>query len=419
MPQARSTTERRPGYRLRTLWALPSLVAAGFASAEAVPASDAAVADTAAEAYILEEVPELQPRAGLPEIRHDFEGGGFARIYGHINWGVLVYDDGRETEVYAPLDNANSVSRLGLLVERPLADDLLATVRLEAGYGPYSSFSVNQLDRDPDWEINEDRIRWIDLNLRHDSYGALSVGQGGMATNGAALVDFSGTNVIAYSSVADSAGGQFLRFTDPTRPIDEAPAIRAAYQGFDGPRRVRVRYDTPPVMGFHASAAYGRNLLTTDSSQHDEDLFDLSLTYGGTLGDFRLGAAVGYFWDRFDREVVSGSASVLHQPTGLNLSFASAELDTGSRTADYWWTKVGIRRSLFALGDTAFSVDYYAGRDMTINGAESESIGLAVVQNINSANTELWLTWRTYDYDDPTADFENGQAVFGGFRFRF
>jgi hypothetical protein len=219
--------------------------------------------------------------------------------------------------------------------------------------------------------------------------------------------------------VGDSAGGQFLRLTDPASALTDGPQIRAAYQGFDGPRRVRMRYDTPVYGGFHASAAYGRNLLTTDGTQQDEDLFDVSLTYGAALDEFRLGGSVGYFWDRFDREILSGSASVLHEPTGLNLSFASAELDTGDRTADYWWVKAGLRRDFFSFGDTALSVDYYAGSDMTRRGADSDSWGLALVQNIDSANTELWVTWRTYDYDDPTADFEDGQAVFGGLRFRF
>lgn len=398
---------------------LPLLTAAGGAVAQTALEAEPSVADTAAEAYVYDEVPAMLPRTGLPQIRHDFEGGGFVRLYGHVNWGILTYDDGRETVTYAPLDNANSVSRLGLLAEYPLADDLLATVRMEAGYGPYSSFAVNQRDTEPRWTFNEDNIRHIDLNLRHDNYGALSLGQGGMATNGITLIDFSGTNVIAYSSVGDSAGGQFLRLTDPTRPLTDGPQIRAAYQGFDGPRRVRVRYDTPVYRGFHASAAYGRNLLTTDGTQHDEDLFDVSLTYGGAIDDFRLGGAVGYFWDRFDREVLSGSASVLHEPTGLNLSFASAELDTGDRTADYWWVKLGLRHDVFSIGETAISADYYAGSDMTRRGADSESWGLALVQNVDSANTELWLTWRLYEYDDPTAEFEDGQAVFGGLRVRF
>lgn len=412
--------QRRP-YVAALFWVLPPLAAAGLAVAQEPLVDPPFVLNTPAEAYVFEEVPELLRPRGLPQLRLDFDSGGFARLYGHVNWGVLNYDDGREIETYAPLDNANSVSRLGLLAEQPLSEDLLATVRLEVGYGPFSSFNVNQLDRQPDFEFNENNIRHIDLNLRHDVYGALSLGQGGMATNGDTLIDFSGTNLIAYSSVGDSAGGQFLRFADPATPISDAPQIRSAYQGFDGPRRVRVRYDTPIVKGVHASAAYGRNLLTTDSSQHDENLYDVSLTYGGAVSDFRLGGAVGYFFDRFEREILAGSGSVFHEPTGLNVSIAGARADLGTsnRTADYVYTKAGLRRDFFPIGDTAMSIDYYSGDDMTVNGADSNSWGLALVQYVESVNTELWFTLRFYDYNDPTAEFEDGRAIFGGFRFRF
>lgn len=402
--------------------ALLAAAAAGPAAAQSgADAADIApdVPETAAEAHIEEAAPETPRAVGRPQIRRDFDDGGFVRLYGHVNWGVLAYDDGRDSEVYAPLDNANSVSRLGLLVERPLGEGWEATVRLEAGYAPYSSGSVNQLDSDPNWTFNEDNIRWIDLNLRNDTYGAVSLGQGSMATDGITLTDFSGTNLIAYSSVADSAAGQFLRFSDPTLPIASAPRIGSAFQGYDGPRRLRVRYDTPAWNGLRAGAAYGRNIFTTAQGQSDEDLFDLSLSYAGDMGDFRLGAGAGYFWDRFDREILSGSASVLHRPTGLNASFASAELDDGARTSDYWWAKAGLRRNFFGVGDTALSIDYYSGREIAAAGSDSESIGLAVVQNLDAYNTELWLTWRSYAYDERAASFEDGRAIFGGLRFRF
>ena len=406
-------------FAIRLPLALPVLALAGAAWGEAVEELDPSVVQTGAEALVYEALPDALPRRGLPEMRHDFAEGGFVRFYGHINWGILNYDDGRETQTYAPLDNANSISRIGLLAERPVGGDWLAVGRVEVGYAPYSSFSVNQLDDDPDWEFNEDNIRWIDLSLRSDSYGWVSVGQGSMATDGITLIDFSGTNLIAYSSVADSAAGQFLRFADPTRPIGEAPTVGAAYQGLDGPRRLRARYDTPSFFGLRASVAYGRNILTTDSSQHEEDLYDVALTYAQTFGDFSVGTGVGYFWDRFDREIVSGSAAAIHVPTGLNLAFASGELDTGTRTADYWWLKAGLRRDLLGIGDTAVSVDYYDGDDMVRSGSESRSWGVALVQNLPDANTELWLTWRTYDYDETGTAFEDARAVFGGLRFRF
>jgi hypothetical protein len=42
-----------------------------------------------------------------------------------------------------------------------------------------------------------------------------------------------------------------------------------------------------------------------------------------------------------------------------------------------------------------------------------------VVQNITNWNTELWATYRDYSYDDTKADYEDGQALFLGARFKF
>ena len=41
-----------------------------------------------------------------------------------------------------------------------------------------------------------------------------------MATDGIQEIDLSGTDVIAYSSVADLAGGQIVRFSDPGLGFD-------------------------------------------------------------------------------------------------------------------------------------------------------------------------------------------------------
>jgi hypothetical protein len=102
-------------------------------------------------------------------------------------------------------------------------------------------------------------------------------------------------------------------------------------------------------------------------------------------------------------------------------------------------------RRFLAWGESAAAVDYYSGDDIFLTGdvqlfdaggepvldedgnpvidditsSESESWGLSVVQNIDAWNTELWLTWRGYDYSDDFASYEDGQAIFGGARFTF
>lgn len=407
--------------RIRALATGAALLAAAVpAQGQNIPDEYLATSGRGAEALVLEEAGVAPVPSGLPQIRQDFEDGGFLRLYGHVNMGLLYVDDGVDGEAYVPLDNANSVTRLGLHLERPLAEDWLFSSRVEVGYAPYGSFGVNQIDDEPDWEFNENNIRHIDFNLTSARYGALSAGQGPMAFAGVMFVDFSDTGVIAASAPADSAGAQFIRLSDPMAAIDAGPTIGAAYDNFDGNRRVRIRYDTPSFHGLHASAAYGRNILTTNSDEHEEDLFDVSLTYGDELGDFSVGAAAGYYWNSFDREVFGGSAAVLHKPTGLNLALAAGGLDRGTGPdAVYGYVKLGLKRDLFDFGQTAVSLDYYAGDDIATNGSDSMSVGFAAVQFVDSINSEFWFTYRLYDYDEQSRDFEDLHAVFGGVRFRF
>ena len=74
-------------------------------------------------------------------------------------------------------------------------------------------------------------------------------------------------------------------------------------------------------------------------------------------------------------------------------------------------------------GATAVSLDYYQGDDFFLSGdatsSSSDSWGLALVQNIDRANTEVWFTVRSYDYADNVASYDDGRAIFGGARFRF
>ena len=410
--------KRRSDRRLLALTAIALGLTATPVAGQDLYGPDPDTIDTEAEAKVFEELPDLAPARGLPPLERTLADGTTIRLYGHVNWGVLTYDDGRETNTYAPIDNANSVTRLGVLAERPVgAWDVGG--RVEVQYAPYSTFDVSVLDDQADFGTDQGNIRWIELNAENATYGRFSLGQGSMATDGITLIDFADTNVVAYSTVGDSAAGQFLRFSDPSRPIDEAPRIRDAFSGFDGPRRVRVRYDTPSFHGFSAAAAYGRELLTTRDNVREDDLFDLSLTYGDQLGDFQLGAGLGYFWDRDDREVLSGSGSVLHVPTGLNLTVASARVDIDRDDPHYWYVKAGIRRDLFDFGSTAVSLDYYAGDDIVRDGSESTSYAVAAVQRIDAINTELWASYRIYEYDEPATNFEDADMVFAGFRFRF
>ncbi len=231
---------------------------------------------------------------GLPPIQRDFANGATLRLYGQINKGVLQYDDGAETNSYGLIDNANSGTRFGLRYTRTLGAWAFENVN-EFAYAPNSTSNVNILDPSPDnYAWSNGNIRKIDFTFDNETYGKFWIGQGSMATDGVLEVDLSGTDVIAYSSVADSAGGQLLRFSDGTLSDIE---IGDVFNNLDGDRRVRVRYDAPTFANFTLAAAFGRNLLSSDPDIRDQNIFDASATYANTYNDsIEVKASVGYNW---------------------------------------------------------------------------------------------------------------------------
>jgi hypothetical protein len=353
-------------------------------------------------------------------------------LYGQINKGVLLYDDGRETETYGLIDNANSSTRLGLRYARPLAADWTLGTRFEIQYAPYSTSNVSQENRSGgDQGFDNDNIRWIDFSLRNDRSGTVFLGQGSMATDGIAELDLSGTMVIGYSEIEDTASAQLLRYSDPDLEAGRfGPAVGDAFANFDGGRLTRVRYDTSSRRGLTASVAFGRDLLSNDPDERDLDQYDAALRYSAKLDTFELLAGVGFAGTGDDVRTWAGSASGLHRPTGLTATFAAGARDEGGASRHYWYGKLGLQRDLLAWGVGAAAIDYYAGEDINtvptgsptsgeITSSDSGSWGFSLVQSIDRWNTQLWLTGRRYDYSDDVARYQRGTAVFGGARFEF
>jgi hypothetical protein len=368
---------------------------------------------------------------GIPPIKMEFANGATLQVYGQINKGVLQYDDGEATRSYGLIDNDNSGTRFGLRYTQVRGDWTFENVN-EFSYAPFSTSNANILDPSPDdYAWSNSNIRKLDFTFANDRYGKLWLGQGSMATDGILEIDLSATDVIAYSGVADSAAAQILRLSDGTLDPNGLE-IGDVFANLDGDRRFRIRYDTPAFANITFAAAYGRNLLSDDSDTRDANLFDASLTYANTYNDaVEVEAGFGYNWkegvsDGPDVNSWGGSASVLHQPSGLNFTFAAGTEDAGGGdNSNYWYTTLGLLRDFVAWGATAASVDYYQGADFAldedagIDSTDSTSWGLALVQTIDRANTELWLTYRSYDYADNASSFDDGSALFGGARFKF
>ena len=398
----------RPQNRMRTI-----------AEASLVALIGAVAGGTGLQAQDLPKA-ETTPPANLPKVETTFASGGTLRFYGQINKGFLTYDDGQVTESYNLIDNDNSNTRFGLTYTQDFARTWNYLGTIEIAYAPYSTSNINILQPTPPasaYEFSNANIRKIDNKFSNPDVGAFYIGQGDMASNNTAEVDLSGTTVISYSSVADSAGAQLLRQSDGTLSDIQ---IKNAFTNYDGlSRKVRIRYDSPSWSGFGLRTSYGRDLLSSSQEVRDQDLYDIAAVYEGEFNDFKVVAQTAYSWKGSDITIFDGSGSVLHVPTGLNFTVAAGSQDNAGLTGSYAYAKLGWQGDLVSWGKTAVSLDYYSGSDIATEGSDSESWAVAMVQNIPRWNTELWMTWREYDYSETGTEFDSASAFFVGARFKF
>jgi hypothetical protein len=347
-------------------------------------------------------------------IEYTMDDGTVFRVSGQINVGVLHYDDGQE-DFTNFVSNDNSSSRIRFQMLSPPDDAWRFEATLEAEYQALASNVISQLDEEPNWDFPATNIRKAEIVFINESFGRLWLGQGSMASDGTAEVDNSGTDVVAYSSLSDTAGGYFFRNSgDGLSDV----TVGSAFSNFDGlGRKLRVRYDTPTFHGFGLRTSYGEDAF----ADKDFPLYDIAAVYAGDFDEIDLDAALGYAWnEETDIETLSGSISGLHKPTGISLTLAAArEFNDGGIEGRYGYVKLGYQREFFDIGKTFFSVDYYFGNDIAADGSESNSIGLAAVQNIDDYNLRLWALWRNYAYDDGASEYDDGQAIFGGALFKF
>jgi hypothetical protein len=337
--------------------------------------------------------------------------GATATFYGQVNLTFQGIDDGEET-YQEFVDNSNSVSRVGLWIDVPMADSKFR-FNFETALGILNTAETDQIG-DPDW------IDWQRTDIRKlegvvsGAFGAIWFGQGSMATDGAAEIDNSGTSVAGYVNLADTAGSFQFRDGEALSGI----SIGDAFKDFDGPRRFRLRYDTPEWSGFYVSAAYGQEVLAEDD---DADYYDIALRYGLENDVVALDAAVGYAWKDADdatTEQLIASGSITHVPTGLNLTLAAG--DSQDDAGNYGYVKLGWNGQVLDVGGTALSVDYYEGADFALAGSSSSSWGVQAVQTFDAISLEAYLGYRSFAYDDGNGgDFQDLTALLVGARWRF
>ncbi|KEJ89682.1 porin [Sulfitobacter donghicola] len=331
-------------------------------------------------------------------------------FYGQLNLGVLSVDNGADSET-SFTDNDNSNSRVGAIFRQDLANGGQFRFHFETALGFTGSSSISGSDNDFDADYSRSELRKLELIYETARIGTFSFGQGSIATDSTAEADFSGTSVIAYSSLQDQAGSQEFLLADGS-----ASGVRVgnAFSAFDGSRRFRIRYDTPTYKGFGLAISAGEEVLARGN---DDEFYDIGLTYNRDYGDYKVAGRLGHSIRDSAEAFTLGSAAVLHEPTGLSFSLAGGRARESE--ASYIYAKAGLQRDWLSLGRTHLSVDYYSGEDFAFAGSDSESIGLAVVQKVDAYNLELYASHRTYDFNNSGSATQDVDVTFVGARWKF
>ncbi len=319
-------------------------------------------------------------------------------ISGQVNRAMNIADDGSNTNAYF-VDNAASNSRFRFVGDAQLTDDLSIGAKLEYAFNSNLSTRVSQDNENAGTFVE---ARWVDASFTSKSYGTLYLGRGSTASDTSSEQDLSRTDVVQYAAIADIMGG--LKFRDNREELTDI-RVSDAFKDFDGlSRQDRIRYDSPSLGG-----------LKLQTSGISDQRWDGALFWGGetdTLKMVAAGAVAEPNSDGVDLQY-NGSFSMLHEPTGWNLTLSAGmqDADDGGNPSNLWG-KLGYLAKIVAVGDTALALDYGLTNNLPDPSFDGYSVGGAVVQHLDKYGTEIYAQFRRYKLDQNNAP--NPKAINGG-----
>ena len=324
------------------------------------------------------------------------------KLSGQVNRAVMWADNGKDTSILN-VDNDNSSTRWRLTGSEAVNDSVTVGVVWENEFQSNDSSKVDVgQDNDGNSEFNDRKLEAYFAM----PFGKFSIGQGDGAANGTSEEDLSGTTVIMYSGVNDTAGSINFRDKNDT-PIATVGSTRSNFDGLS--RNDRLRYDTPSFGGATLSASFTNG-----------DAYELAARYAADFdGLGKITTAIGYA-DSNDRSnpeytQIGGSVSWLHT-SGVNLTVSSGarDIDNTNRDPVNYYGKLGYKFDIHAI-----AVEYGMTEDLSQNKDKSKNYGLAyVIKPWNGV--EFYGTYRSYKLDrDDTSNIEDIHQVMMGTRVKF
>ena len=337
------------------------------------------------------------------------------QVYGQVNKALLIFDDGVDSDAFI-VDNDQSGSRIGFKGTAQIKPGWTAGFLMELDIQDSATDKISA--RDDEGNANEIAIRQNYVYIESERLGRISLGQQSTAADGV-------NEIVLGNSLTDASDifGSFKVRVKAGGARDNVFSVGDFVDDLDGPRDDVIRYDSPSVYGFVVSASWG-----------DNDYADVALRFKKEWNSIRIAAGIAYAWDdREDvgREIVSGSASAMHIPTGLYVAFSAGnvEFDDGSKDGSFYYVQAGVEKKFLPYGSTTVYGDYglYDGiggavvvNGVALNGAEAERWGFGIVQKLDSAAMEVYANARFYSFEDnANTNFEDFSTLLIGSRIKF
>ena len=335
------------------------------------------------------------------------------QIYGQVNRGLLVWDDGEDSDAYV-VDNDAQSTRFGFTGKAMMKPGWTAGYSIELEVQDAASDEVSQVSDELGGTADLIRTRLANWYLESDRLGRLTLGQASTASDGI-------TEISLHNNAGKTIGSTALSKSFAVLGVDAVGVIPAGSARWGDiasnlaglSRNDIIRYDSPSLYGFILSTSWG-----------DNDLWDVALRFKKEWNSFRIAAGIGYWEDATglainDKEGIGGSISVMHVPTGLFGTFSIAEQDfeediVGRDDASYWALQFGVERKWLPYGATTIYGEYASyegdfdgasgvvvagGSSDDFAGTEATKWGVSIVQNFEQAALDIYAHAEFWDSD--------------------
>lgn len=335
-------------------------------------------------------------------------------VSGFVHEALLIWDDGVERNAYV-VTNEVARTRVRFVGDAKINADWSAGYLLELGVRSARENRVNQNTDDTVGGGNVLDVRHSAWWLQNKTLGKVWLGQTSEASDGITEITLANIGTIATALPDQFSGFQLRRRDGGLSNVN----YRNLFQGGanqlpgEGDRFNVIKYESPTIYGFTASASWG-----------EDDVWSLALRYAGEYSGFKLaggfayeeatdnsgtdergGATPGGASTREHVRSYGGSASILHVATGLFVTGTGGFRDDALRnqlfqntsggnplavnSRDYFWDiQGGIEKNWFGLGKSTLWGEYFQFRGgAAVGGAQFTDNG--GIQNCSTVAPEL------------------------------